>query len=332
VTAKPFANNITPATPNPAPTLSRFHIPLPWCIFSRDNNHKAEAMFRVICAALALCFSVSTSHAQQLDFDGELRVGATSLYGGEGIGAADLIVGFDFFRTVPLGAEIGFYGFAGKSGRPHETYAALTWNDTWRVGFTRSAYDTVLKSTFDHAAPRVGLDRVEYTRALATVEPIRRGAVPWGVSYTGSFGQTSVVASAHHASKGDFTAVALAVSREWESLTLSGAVEGVWADIVTTDGINAKLGGTYDFGSLRAGLAYLHPGANARPDTLAFDLAYSPIKGLDLLAFGEISLDDTDDAYGVAADFILRDSTSWILSATDSSGGSAFHATLEQRF
>ena len=53
---------------------------------------------------------------------------------------------------------------------------------------------------------------------------------------------------------------------------------------------------------------------------------------LDLLAFGEISLDDTDDAYGVAADFILRDSTSWILSATDSSGGSAFHATLEQRF
>ena len=301
-------------------------------MFSRDNNHKAEAMFRVICAALALCFSVSTSHAQQLDFDGELRVGATSLYGGEGIGAADLIVGFDFFRTVPLGAEIGFYGFAGKSGRPHETYAALTWNDTWRVGFTRSAYDTVLKSTFDHAAPRVGLDRVEYTRALATVEPIRRGAVPWGVSYTGSFGQTSVVASAHHASKGDFTAVALAVSREWESLTLSGAVEGVWADIVTTDGINAKLGGTYDFGSLRAGLAYLHPGANARPDTLAFDLAYSPIKGLDLLAFGEISLDDTDDAYGVAADFILRDSTSWILSATDSSGGSAFHATLEQRF
>jgi len=289
-------------------------------------------MFRVICAALALCISVSTAHAQQIDIDGELRVGATSLNGGEGIGAADLIVGFDFFRTVPLGAELGFYGFAGKPGRPHETYAALTWNDTWRVGFTRSAYDTVLISTFDHAAPRLGLDRVEYTRALATVEPIRRGAVPAGLSYTGRFGQTTVVASAHHASKGDFTALALAVSREWENLTLAGAIEGVWAGVVATDGINAKLGGTYDFGAARMGLAYLHPGANARPDTLALDLAYSATKGLDLLAFGEISLDDKDDAYGVAADFILRDSTSWIVSATESRSGTAFHATLEQRF
>ncbi|MEQ8294041.1 MAG: porin [Roseovarius sp.] len=289
-------------------------------------------MFRVVCAALALCICVSTAHAQQLDIDGELRVGATSLYGGEGIGAADIIVGFDFFRTVPLGAELGFYGFAGKPGRPHETYVALTWNDTWRVGFTPSVYDTVLKSTFDHAAPRVGLDRVEYTRSLATVEPIRRAAVPAGVSYTGSFGQTIFAASAHHANKGDFTALALAVSREWEDFTLSGAVEGVWADALTNDGINAKLGGSYDFGATRIGLAYLHPDANARPDTLALDFAWSPTKGLDLLAFGEISLEDTDDAYGVAADFILRDSTSWILSATDSSGGSAFHATLEQRF
>ena len=289
-------------------------------------------MFRVLCAAMALCLSVSAAHAQQVHFDGELRVGATSLNGGEGIGAADLIMGFDFFRTVPLGAELGFYGFAGKAGRPHETYAALVWDDKWRVGFTRSAYDAVLISTFDHTAPRVGSNRVEYTRALATVEPIRRGAVPWGLSYSGTYGQTTVVASAHHASKGDFTALALAVSREWDKLTLAGAIEGVWADIVTTDGINAKIGGTYDFGAFRTGLAYLHPGANARPDTLALDLAYSPLKGLDLLAFGEISLDDKDDAYGVAADFILRDSTSWIVSATESRAGTAFHATLEQRF
>ena len=301
-------------------------------MFPRNNNHKAEAMFRVACATLALVLSLSAAQAQQLDFDGELRVGATSLNGGEGIGAADLIVGFDFFRTVPLGAELGFYGFAGKAGRPHETYAALTWDDTWRLGFTPSAYDSVLISTFDHTAPRLGSNRVEYTRALATVEPIRRGAVPWGLSYTGTFGQTTVVASAHHASKGDFTAVALAVSREWENFTLAGAVEGVWADIVTTDGVNAKIGGTYDFGRTRMGLAYLHPGANARPDTLALDLAFSATKGLDLLAFGEISLDDKDDAYGVAADFILRDSTSWIMSATESRDGTAFHATLEQRF
>ena len=289
-------------------------------------------MFRVASALSALILSVSAATAQQVDFDGELRVGATSLNGGEGIGAADLIMGFDFFRTVPLGAELGFYGFAGKAGRPHETYAALTWNDTWRVGFTRSAYDTVLISTFDHTAPRVGSDRVEYTRALATVEPIRRGAVPWGASYTGTLGQTPFVASAHHASKGDFTAVAFAVEREWENFTLAGAVEGVWADIVTTDGVNAKIGGTYDLGSTRLGLAYLHPGANARPDTLALDVAYSPLQGLDLLAFSELSLDDKDDAFGVAADFILRDSTSWIVSATETRQGTAFHATLEQRF
>uniref|UniRef100_UPI003B52787F hypothetical protein n=1 Tax=Roseovarius indicus TaxID=540747 RepID=UPI003B52787F len=289
-------------------------------------------MFRVASALSALILSVSAATAQQVDFDGELRVGATSLNGGEGIGAADLIMGFDFFRTVPLGAELGFYGFAGKAGRPHETYAALTWNDTWRVGFTRSAYDTVLISTFDHTAPRVGSDRVEYTRALATVEPIRRGAVPWGACYTGTLGQTTFVASAHHASKGDFTAVAFAVEREWENFTLAGAVEGVWADIVTTDGVNAKIGGTYDLGSTRLGLAYLHPGANARPDTLALDVAYSPLQGLDLLAFSELSLDDKDDAFGVAADFILRDSTSWIVSATETRQGTAFHATLEQRF
>lgn len=289
-------------------------------------------MYRVVCALSALVLSIPAAQAQQVDFDGELRVGATGLNGGQGIGAADFVASFDFFRTVPLGAELGFYGFAGRAGRPHETYVALTWKDTWRVGFTRSAYDTVLISTFDHAAPMVGLNRVEYTRALATVEPIRRGAVPSGVSYTGTYGDATVVASAHHASKGDFTAVALAVEQEWENFTLAAAVEGVWADIVTTDGVNAKIGGTYDFGDTRLGFAYLHPGANARPDTLALDLAWSPIKGLDLLAFSEISLDDSDDAYGVAADFILRDSTSWIVSATDSKAGSAFHATLEQRF
>lgn len=289
-------------------------------------------MFRVACAMSALFLSVTAATAQQVDFDGELRVGATSLNGGEGIGAADLIMGFDFFRTIPLGAELGFYGFAGKAGRPHETYAAFVWDDKWRVGFTRSAYDTVLTSTFDHTAPMVGLNRVEYTRALATVEPIRRGAVPAGLSYTGTLGDATVVASAHHASKGDFTAVALSVSQEWDSFTLAGAVEGVWAGIVTTDGVNAKLGGSYDFGATRLGLAYHHPGANARPDTLAFDLAWSPLDGLDLLAFGELSLDDDDDAYGLAADFILRDSTSWIMSATESRSGTAFHATLEQRF
>lgn len=289
-------------------------------------------MFRAACALSALFLTITAATAQQVDFDGELRVGATGLNGGQGIGAADFVASFDFFRTVPLGAELGFYGFAGRAGRPHETYVALTWKDKWRVGFTRSAYDTVLISAFDHAAPMVGLNRVEYTRALATVEPIRRGAVPAGLSYTAKLGEATWAASAHHASKGDFTAVALAVSQDWERLTLAAAVEGVWAGVATTDGVNAKLGGTYDFGATRLGFAYLHPGANARPDTLALDLAYSPVKGLDLLAFGEISLDDSDDAYGVAADFILRDSTSWIVSATDSQSGSAFHATLEQRF
>lgn len=291
-------------------------------------------MFRALRACLILLTSsaAAPAAAQQVDFDGALRVGASGLYGGEGIGAADFIAGFDFFRDTPLGAELGFYGFAGRAGRPHETYVALVWNDRWRVGAARSAYDRVLTSAFDRTAPLLASNRVEYTRALATVEPIRRGAVPWGLSYAGRIGRTRLAVSAHRAVKGDFTALGLAVERRWQGAGLAAAVEGVWAGTGTTGGLNAKIGGDATLGRARLGLAYLHPDANARSDAVALDLSYAVRPRLALLAFGEFTLDNGDDAYGLGADFVMRDSTSVLISLTDSTGGQAAHFTLEQRF
>jgi hypothetical protein len=278
--------------------------------------------------------------AAPLSFEGTIAIGTNDADGGSGIGAIDATMKITMSTRVPLSLEIGTYLFALDSKRPHETYGALAWNDRLRLGAVRPAYDAVLPSVFARAAPYLAYSRAENTRAHATVEAMRRTAVPWGLSFGQEFGEglggglgvTRVDVSVHDASKGGFRSASVALSQSGDGWQVAAAVESVWSDDGTHHGLNTKLGGRYDFGQSTFGLAWLRAEANDRPDTLAIDFQTPLSDRFDLLAFGETSRDRTDDAYGLALDYGMRADTSVLFAVTESSGGGGVHLTLERRF
>lgn len=293
-------------------------------------------MFRSISLSLALICPFAAS-AQSLSFDGwslegTIAAGATDVLGGSGIGAIDATLKIPLSRRVPLSFEIGTHLFALDGKRPHETYAAFNWDDTWRLGAVRPAYDLVLPSVFARAAPYLAYERAEFTRAHATVEAMRRTAVPWGLSWTQSFGQTDLALSVHDAEKGGFRTASASVRYRGDGWQVAAAVESVWSRDNAHDGVNAKLGARFDLGRADLGVTLMHPEANGKPDALALDVVFPVGTRLDVMAFGEITRDGSDDAYGLALDYKLRPDTSFLFAVTDGAAGSAAHLTLEYRF
>jgi hypothetical protein len=288
-------------------------------------------MLRALCLSFALSCPMLAS-AEPLSFSGSVAIGATDIMGGSGIGLIDATLAIPLTSRVPLDLEIGTYLYALDGKRPHETYGALTWDDTWRLGAVRPAYDAVLVSVFTRAAPYLAYERAEYTRAHATVEAMRRTAVPWGVSWTEGFDRTDVAVSAHTAIKGGFQSGSVSILHRGEGWQLAAAVEAIWGSDGSQDGLNTKLGGRHDFGQADFGLTWLHPEANDRPDALALDMVARVSSRLDVLAFGEFSKDGQDDAYGLGLDYHARADSSVLFSMTDGARGDAVHLTLERRF
>ncbi|MBY6161844.1 hypothetical protein KUV73_13230 [Mameliella alba] len=288
-------------------------------------------MFRPLLLSLGL-LCPAAAFAQSFSFDGTVSISAHDVDGGSGIGYIDATATIPITRRYPLSLELGtvLFGLDGK--RPHETYAALARDDTWRIGVVRPAYDQVLPSVFTRAAPSLAYERAEYARAHTTVEAMRRTAVPWGLSYQQSYGRTDVAVSLHDAVKGSFRSASFAVAYNGEGWQLAAAVETVSSRDMKHDGINAKIGGRFDLGQLDVGIAWLHPEVNDRPDALALDVVFPVTTKLDMMVFGEFTEGARDDAYGIALDYKLRPETSVLFAATDGAAGSALHLTLEHRF
>ncbi|SNS62728.1 hypothetical protein [Antarctobacter heliothermus] len=288
-------------------------------------------MFRSALLSLAVLLPAAVS-AQSVSFDGTLALGTTDIAGGSGIGVIDATASIPLIQRYPLTFEIGAYLFGLDGKRPHETYVAFAWDDTWRVGVVRPAFDQVLPSVFARAAPYLAYERAEYTRAHATVEAMRRTAVPWGVSWQQAFGQTDVAVSIHDANKGNFRSASVALTYRGAGWTLAAAVETVAEDDFTHEGINAKLGARFDVGQMDVGVTYLRPDVNDTPDALALDVVVPVSSRVDLLAFGELTDKSRDDAYGLALDYKVQRDSSVLFSATDGARDSAVHMTLERRF
>lgn len=288
-------------------------------------------MIRSALLSLALLSPAALS-AQSFSFDGTLALGTTDIAGGSGIGVVDATVAIPLTQRYPLTFEVGAYLFALDGKRPHETYVAFAWDDTWRAGVVRPAFDQALPSVFARVAPYLAYERAEYTRAHTTVEAMRRTAVPWGVSWQQAFGQTDVAVSVHDANKGNFRSASVALTYRGAGWTLAAAVEAVTEDDFTHEGINAKLGARFDIGEIDAGITYLRPDANDTPDALALDVVVPVSSRVDLLAFGELTDKSTDDAYGLALDYKVQPDSSVLFSATDGARDSAVHMTLERRF
>ncbi|WP_417207119.1 hypothetical protein [Antarctobacter sp.] len=288
-------------------------------------------MVRSALLTLGLLWPAALS-AQSVSFEGTLALGTTDIAGGSGIGVIDATATIPLTRRYPLTFELGAYLFGLDGKRPHETYGAFVWDDTWRVGVVRPAFDQVLPSVFARAAPYLAYERAEYTRAHATVEAMRRTAVPWGISWQQSFGQTDVAVSLHDANKGNFRSASIALTYHGAGWQLAAAVETVTEDDFTHEGINAKLGARFDMGQMDVGITYLHPDANDTPDALALDVVFPVSSRVDMLAFGEITDKGKDDAYGLALDYKVRGDSSVLFAVTDGARDSAVHLTLERRF
>ncbi len=287
-------------------------------------------MLRPILLSLGLICPLAAS-AQSLSFEGTIAAGLND------IGARETLGFIDATLAVPLGQggfsfELGGYLFALDGKRPHETYAAFAWDDTWRMGVVRPAYDSVLPSVIQRTAPYLAYQRTEYNRSHATLEAMRHTAVPWGVSWQQSFGQTDLAFSAHDASKGGFSAASLAIAHHGAGWMLAAAVETVWSPHGGNEGINAKIGARFDIGEAQVGIAWLHPEANERDDAVALDLTFPVTPKLDFLAFGEFTDAGKDDAYGIAFDYRIRPDTSLLVAGTDGARGPAAHLTVERRF
>jgi len=288
-------------------------------------------MFRALFLSLTLLLP-AVAKAQTLSFDGVAAVGATDIHGGSGLAFVDMTLALPLSSHAPLRLEIGtlLYGLDGK--RPHETYGAVAWNGAWRMGAVRPAYDTVLISAFTRAAPFLAYERAEYSRAHATVEAMRRTAVPWGLSWTGGYDRTRFAVSAHDAVKGGFRSASASGSYLGNGWDLAAAVEAVWSRDGTHDGVNTKIGGGVTIGTSHVGLAWLRPEVNDRRDALSLDITVQMSRRLDLLGFGEVTKTGKDDAYGIALDYRMKPDTDMISAVSQNARGSIVHLTLERRF
>ncbi|WP_425098626.1 hypothetical protein [Tropicibacter sp. S64] len=275
---------------------------------------------------------IAPAQSARLDTHGEIAVSAHSYAPDNGIGKVDLTFAFPLTRGGRLGAEIGTYMFVLPQKRPHETYVSLTWDNRWRLGVVRPAYDFVLPSVFEEAAPLLAYERAEYARAYTTTTAMRQGAVPWGLSYTDDREPFGWAVSLHHASKGGFSSASVAARWQTGPWHLAAAAEGIWDVSGGYDGTNAKLGVTYVQDRWSLGLAWLHPEAENLPDALALTGTVAVSQKLSLSAFGEFTEGGRDDAYGVAAQYALTDRASLSLAATQWRDEGGVHLTVTHRF
>lgn len=288
---------------------------------------------RCLCCVLTLAAPLPAL-ADRLSFEGSVSLGLTNKPEPRGVGLVDATLGVDLLQGQPLRFELGTYMVVLPGKRPHETYAAFAWDDRFRLGVVRPAYDSVLPSVFETRAPYLAYDRLEYARSHATAEAMRRTAVPFGGSARFEQGATQWMVSAHRDDKGGFDALSLAVSHEGFGWQVAAAVEGLRNHADDRDAVNAKLGGQADLGqSVTLGLAWLSPEGNDRPDALSADLVWQAAPQLNLAAFGAFAREGEDDAWGLSAQYQLRPQTGVSLAGTDSTDhGRALHLTLTQQF
>lgn len=290
-------------------------------------------MPRLSVLALALLAAqTGGARAQSFDHSGSIDIGLTDMARGSLFGAIDATFVLPISKAAPLAFEFGTYLFALDGKNPHETYAALTLGDSFRIGALRPAYDAVLPSVFAHVAPYLAYSRAEYSRSYNTVEAMRRTAVPWGVSAGGHAGQLDWIVSLHDATKGAFRSASFALTWRGTGYSLMAAFEALRDDNGMKDSTNAKIGARIDLGRAELGLAWLDPEANARPKAVSLDLSAPLGDRLGLSLMGEFTKDARDDAYGMAMGYDLRTHGTITLAGTDGAAGPGAHLTYTYQF
>lgn len=279
-------------------------------------------------AGITLMAVMSCAHglsAQGVTADGHFGLGATTL-GDGGIAPVDLT--FSLTLTRDLQIEAGTFAYALSDKRPHETYIGLHWRD-WRAGVVRPSYDQVLSSVFEEAAPHLGYESAETTRAYTTTRAMRVNAVPVGLSYARDAGAVWWGLSVHDDAKHAFSSVTGAFQWQDGPWQIAGGVEIVRDNAGTIQG-NAKLGLRWQSGTIGLGLTAYAPRASGQPDTAALDAHWQVSDALRLSAMTEQA--NSASASGVALRWTVSQSLSLSAAATRTDGDNGLHLTLNHRF
>lgn len=284
--------------------------------------------------SLVIATLATPAAAQALYFEGDLSFAVSSDDDRSALARIDMIASIGLFRlsSQRLELELGVFGYYFQGDRPHETYAALSLDDRWRVGVMRPAYDLVMPSVFALTAPAVADERAEYARALTTTRALRFNDVPIGLAYTDRGDGYLWGVSIHDADDGDFRSMSAAFELETGQWVWSFASEGVWDRQNTFEGANTKFGARWADRSWTIGMAWLHPDANARPDALAFDLAYALSEELSILTFGELTRHASDRAYGIGGRHAIDGRSDLVLSGTREDNVNEVHFVYTRRY
>ncbi|EPX76232.1 hypothetical protein [Salipiger mucosus] len=293
-------------------------------------------MIRTPLSALLLgAFAALPARATDgLRLEGSLSAGLSSEVEDAGIGRLDATLRLPLGRHAALPAlELGLFSFYREASNPHETYVALNWGDTLRLGVVRPAYDAVLPSVFAGILPATEDALFESAGSFATDAALRHTSVPLGLSITQTTGELDWSLSLHDDARGDFRAVSAAVSHEARGWRIEGAVERVWhPQDASPEGTSAKLGLHRDMGAAEAGIALLHPGAEHGRDALELDFSYRAGARTTLSALAHVERSGGTDRYGLVTEHALGASDTLAVGATAGTGEAGLHAGLTHRF
>lgn len=283
---------------------------------------------------VAMACAPSAALTQSWTPSGDIVVGITDASEGTAIARinADVTFSLEALTDLPAKIDVGTFMYVLPSKRPHETYISLVWQDRWRIGAVRPAYDAVLPSVFAFHAPYLAYDEAENTRAFATVQAMRKTAVPYGLSYTADEGSHFWGVSLHVAPEDDFQTLSGAVSVRHAAWTFSAAAEGVWHARNKSEEFNTKLGVEYQQGNVDLKAAFFHPEANDRSDLIALEASYQLTGDASVSAFGEVVHQEESASYGMALNYALSPRTSLGGAITQQEQGMNLHFSLAVDF
>ena len=269
---------------------------------------------------------------ERLALSGEVTLGLTGAGQSLPLARIDMTASLPLTRPggAPLGFELGLNQYLKDTKRPHETYAALVWNDRWRLGVVRPAYDSVVPSVFDEAVPQSSYETRAFVLSRATLDAMTRTEIPLGVSADWERGPLRGSVSAHYALRGEATLASAALAWSQDGLSLAAAAELVLEAHGRTRA-NLKAGLRLRRRVSDLSLSLLAPRANSAQDAL--QMAYwhrlSPRLWLGAMTHRQRG---PGSRSALALRYGAGRLGTWHLAVTDEPGGPALHASVGWRF
>ena len=287
-------------------------------------------IFALLFCLAAVALPARPGAQPRLTFSGSATVALSSDAPSPAIGLLDVTA--DIRLSHALHLEIGALEYVLRGKHPHETYAALAWNDRWRLGVIRPAYDGVLSSALVAMAPHAAFDARATHLSYATVGAMSRTDVPWGLSYSAQGANLRWGVSLHDTLRGGYRMLSGALAWSRGGWTLSAAAEGVWSSAGTWRGANLKAAAALSLPQTEVALTLFHPDANRAPDAAELSLTRHLRPRLDLGVVAHVEQGRSGDLAGLGLSYALGGASRVFATALGGTSNGSLQLGLEARF